>query len=262
MNARTIRRAQERRAAKQARKAALRSAPQIATDRVNTQTGTAPAADRGEAESSGTVSLNQAPILGAPKTRLVAGLTGRTVLLPASDAEAYSRLLAAAVAKWQPVGEEEQCLVQSLVDTEWRLMRIPSLEAGIYALGRLEFAENFNHEPDEALRRSLIEAHTFAAYHRQFNNLATQENRLRRQRQKDSADLQRLQQERLQAPSKSPEKVGFEFTTAPTAEKASDFGAAAPAPADLSLGYIPDLCGIPGVIPATATLEDLCGFSQ
>jgi len=59
---------------------------------------------------------------------------------------------------------------------------------GIYALGRLEFAELFANE-DESVRTHLINAKTLLVYQRQLNNLHLQENRLRRQREKDSAAL-------------------------------------------------------------------------
>ena len=54
---------------------------------------------------------------------------------------------------------------------------------GIYALGRLEFAELFPGET-EAVRKHLVEAKIFLAYRRDLNNLSIQEGRLRRQREK------------------------------------------------------------------------------
>jgi hypothetical protein len=93
------------------------------------------------------------------------------------------------------VGDDERKLVQSLADTEWRLLRIPVLEMGIYAVGRLEFAGSFANE-DEAVRKHLIEAQVFLAYQRQLNNLSIQESRLRRQRDKDTATLRELQENR------------------------------------------------------------------
>jgi hypothetical protein len=78
---------------------------------------------------------------------------------------------------------------------EWRLLRVPSLEAGIYALGRLEFAELFPQE-GEAVRNQLIEAKIFLTYQRQLNNLSIQENRLLRRREKDTAALRELQEKR------------------------------------------------------------------
>ena len=160
------------------------------------------------------------------------GPTGRTVLLPGDDAALYEAHVARFIARFQPVADDEKYLVQSLADTEWRLLRIPSLEMGIYALGRLEFAELFAKE-DEAVRNQLIEAKIFLSYQRQLNNLSIQENRLRRQREKDTAALRELQEMRrrkakarldeaarqyIQAVEEDshgdwePEKFGFEFS--------------------------------------------------
>ena len=103
---------------------------------------------------------------------------------------------------------------------------------GIYALGRLEFADLFpDHE--EGAHKILIDAKVFLAYQRQFVNLGIQEGRLRRQAEKDLASLQALQQPRIQATQArlkeaarlyvkaeqtnrqeeyDPEALGFEFT--------------------------------------------------
>jgi hypothetical protein len=154
---------------------------QIDANRRNAQLSTGPTSETGKTKSS----------LNAVKT----GLTGRTVLLPGDDAVFYEAHVAQFVKRCEPAGDDEQNLVQSLADTEWRLLRIPSLEMGIYALGRLEFAELFPKE-EEAVRRQLIEAKIFLAYQRQLNNLSIQENRLRRQREKDTASLRELQENR------------------------------------------------------------------
>ncbi len=159
----------------------MSSQAQIAANQKNAQLSTGPTSETGKAKSS----------LNAVKT----GLTGRTVLLPGDDAALYEAHVARFVERFQPDGPEEQNLVQSLADTEWRLLRIPSLEAGIYALGRLEFAELFPNE-DPAVRQQLIETKVFLTYQRPLNNLSIQENRLRRQREKDTAALRDLQEKR------------------------------------------------------------------
>jgi hypothetical protein len=151
---------------------------QIAANQKNSQLSTGPSSPDGKAKSS----------LNAVKT----GLTGRTVLLPGDDAVAYEAHVAGFFERHQPAGDEERNLVQSLADTGWRLLRIPALEYGIYAVGRLEFAELFPHE-EESVRKHLIEAKIFLAYQRQLNNLSIQESRLRRQRDKDTAALRHLQ---------------------------------------------------------------------
>lgn len=160
---------------------------QVTANQKNAQLSTGPTSPEGKAKSS----------LNAVKT----GLTGHTVLLPADDAAAYEGHISRFFATHQPVGDEESNLVQSLADTEWRLLRIPALEYGIYAVGRLEFAAQFPGE-DPEVKKHLIEAKIFLAYQRQLNNLSIQESRLRRQREKDTAALRNLQQLRKQQQAK------------------------------------------------------------
>jgi hypothetical protein len=212
MSPRSIRRAVERQQQKLARKAAQQttqiSDARLASNRANAQLSTGPTSPEGKA----TCSLN------AVKT----GLTGRTVLLPGDDAALYETHVSNFMKRHQPANDEEHNLVQSLADTEWRLLRIPSLEMGIYAVGRLEFANLFD-DQDVALRPALIEAETFLAYQRQLNNLSIQESRLRRQREKDTAALKQLQSERHARETAQPRAaaspgiaepghLGFEFS--------------------------------------------------
>ena len=140
MTARSIRRAAERKAKKDAEKQArveqssvetqsTVSEAKLTANHANAQLSTGPRTAAGKAVSS----------MNAVKT----GLTGRTVLLPSEDAEAYRQHLAAYENEFKPVGLRECELVQSLADIQWRLQRIPGLEMAIYARGRDEFAEQF-----------------------------------------------------------------------------------------------------------------------
>ena len=165
----------------------MSTAAQIAANQKNAQLSTGPSSQAGKTKSS----------LNAVKS----GLTGRTVLLPSEDAALYQAHVCEFVKHYAPVGDEECKLVQSLADTEWRLLRIPALEMGIYAVGRLEFAGLFPDE-DEAVRKHLIEAQVFLAYQRQLNNLSIQESRLRRQREKDTAALRELQESASSRPKR------------------------------------------------------------
>jgi hypothetical protein len=135
--------------------------------------------------------------------------------------------------RFNPLGEAETELVQRIADTEWRLARIPGLEAGIYAIGRIKLADLHANVKDEQTRWQLIDAEILLAYQRELRNLHTQEARLRRHLEKDTAALKELQQtraskekERLtkaaealieaikngQARSFDPAKIGFEFS--------------------------------------------------
>src|SRR3954452_16457204 len=114
----------------------------LAANRANALLSTGPQTPEGKAKSS----------LNAVKT----GLTGRTVLLPSDDAAAYEAHVARFLAEYQPANENEQALVQFIADTDWRLLRIPALEMGIYAVGRLELASNFQEVEDPQARAALI----------------------------------------------------------------------------------------------------------
>src|SRR6185437_7516457 len=67
----------------------------------------------------------------------------------------------------------------------------------LFAKGRIEFTELFS-EQDLAARPHLIDAHTFITYEKQIRNLQLQEARLVRRREKEIAELRRLQNERIE----------------------------------------------------------------
>ena len=189
MTARSIRRAMERKAKKLEKKRllanqanALDEAAILSEPKTQKMPSTGPRSEEGRAKSS----------INAVKT----GLTGRTVLLPSDDTAEYDRHVAAFYDEYQPVGVQECELVQSIADTFWRLRRIPIIETAIFAKGRIEFAELFS-EQDLAARPRLIDAHTFITYEKQIRNLQLQEARLARRREKEIAELRRLQNERL-----------------------------------------------------------------
>jgi hypothetical protein len=127
----------------------------------------------------------------------VTALTGRTVLLPEDDAGHYENHLNQYKKAYQPVGERECELVQSLADTTWRLDRIPGLEEAIYARGNTEFAAEVS-DLDPRSRSASLHMRTYLAYERQLRNLNLQEMRLHRLREKFIAEIKQLQKEREQ----------------------------------------------------------------
>jgi hypothetical protein len=155
----------------------MASLNQLAANRANAQLSTGPTSSEGKAKVS--------------HNALKTGLTGRTVLLPTEDVAAYQAHVERIFKQFNPESDEEKRLTQSLADTLWRLDRIPSLEAGIYAIGRRELAAQFADEEDEAVRKAMVEAQIFLSYRRDLNNLSVQEARLRRQYEKDEAELKR-----------------------------------------------------------------------
>ncbi len=157
---------------------------QLAANRANAQKSTGPVSATGRAKSS----------LNAVKT----GLTGQTVLLSSDDAVAYQSHLDRHFTRYAPANDEEHTLVQMIADAEWRVLRIPALEASIHAVGRRKFADLHPEETDPAVRDALIQGEILLAYRRDLSNLALQERRLRNQHKADLAKLQALQTERLE----------------------------------------------------------------
>jgi hypothetical protein len=132
MTPRSIRRAGERKANKLARKADV--------NRKNAQLSTGPVTEAGKAIAS----LNA----------LKSGLTGRTVLLSIDDAAQYKTHIQSYEDHFQPIGPEEQALVQSLADTSWRLARIPGLEMAIYAKAASNSRTSLKNRTKQSVPRS------------------------------------------------------------------------------------------------------------
>ena len=222
MTPRSIRRAAERKAAKNARKAQSSAIPELtlpnsaappvatsvspaklAANYANAQLSSGPKTDAGKLNSS--------------RNAVTTALTGRTVLLPTDDIAAYQNLLNTWLRDYAPATAEERHLVQSVADTTWRLERIINLEFGIFAKGSIEFADQF-HDLDPAARAQMIQVETYLKYEKSLRNLHTQEARLHRRLSKDVTELRRLQAERRQceselpARSASPAPRGFEFS--------------------------------------------------
>ncbi len=154
---------------------------QLAANRANAQLSTGPRTAAGRAKSS--------------KNAVKSGLTGQTVLLPTDDVEEYASFLAAFQHDLAPVGQAECELVQSIANTHWRLRRIQALEFALYAHGHEQFEAAFEDRPEDT-RYNLILLQTHLTYEKQFRNFQIQEARLDRRRDKDMAELRRLQIER------------------------------------------------------------------
>jgi hypothetical protein len=168
------------------------SEAQLAANRANAQKSSGARTEEGKAKSS----------LNAVKT----GLTGRTVLLPSDDAAIYQQHLNRHFTEFAPATDREKTLVQFIADTEWRLLRIAPLEAGILAVGRLKLADQFAHYEDPDIREALTLHEINTVYRKDLNNLALQERRLRNQYKSDMADLKALQDERRTKEKEAPKK--------------------------------------------------------
>jgi hypothetical protein len=130
------------------------------------------------------------------------GLTGQSVLVGDEDRAQYDAHTERMHALYRPIGEAELDIVSELSDTRWRLNRIPRLEAGIYAKGRMQFRDAF-FDVDTDLQADLIEAEVHLFYAKDLKNLHLQESRLNRKRDKLEAKLEKLQAERRRTEEES-----------------------------------------------------------
>ncbi len=154
------------------------SAARLAANRENAKKSCGPVTPEGKAKSR----------LNAVKC----GLTGNTVLFANDDHVRYYAHIESYETQFQPVGPEESALVQSIADTRWRLNHIPGLELAILATGSLEFvADNPSYAEPEA--QTALEMHVRRLHEKELRNLQLQENRLVRRRERETAELQRLQ---------------------------------------------------------------------
>jgi len=157
------------------------SEAQLAANRENAQKSTGPRTDAGRA----------AVRMNALKT----GLTGRTVWIEEEDAPLYRKLAADFNQDLQPVGPQETALVQSVIDLHWRLEQIPGLLMALKTKGRREVLATPG-AIGSMEATNLLDLEVTLRYEKQFRNLNLQESRLSRRREKEMAELRRLQQER------------------------------------------------------------------
>ena len=89
---------------------------QINANIANSKLSTGPATEAGKAASSANSQKH--------------GLTARKiVVMPGEDEAAYHKMRENVFNHWKPANAEEEGLVQLLCDTQWRLDRVPALEA-------------------------------------------------------------------------------------------------------------------------------------
>ena len=153
---------------------------QINANRENAQKSTGPTTPEGKQRSS----------LNATKF----GLTGRTVLLPGDDLDAYNTFLQQWTDELKPVGIKELEYVRTIVDCKWRLNRIRSAEDGIFALGVHAFGEiNTGQAQTDGVITSAL---TVDKQAKALENISRYEGRISREFTKAMQALEAAQKER------------------------------------------------------------------
>jgi hypothetical protein len=152
-----------------------------AINRANSEKSTGPRTDAGKQRSK--------------MNALRHGLTGQTIVMPAEDHAAYQRHSQTFLDEYQPKGATEIQLVQSLIDTSWRMNRAASMENNLYSLGLIEMENRLlaNHPDAEA---ALAMAMAYREQARAYAQISIHSQRLARQYERTVNQLREIQEQR------------------------------------------------------------------
>ena len=157
---------------------------QIEANRRNAQQSTGPRSEIGKKTSS----LNA----------LRHGLTSRVVVLPTEDLAAYGRFSDEYLASLAPETFPERQCAQTIIDTQWRLNRVRTLEDGMLALGH--FGPEGQIDPDHPeIHAALTAAAVYREHSQAFVNLSMHEQRLHRILRDASRALDDMKAKRIAA---------------------------------------------------------------
>jgi len=126
------------------------------------------------------------------------GLTSRVVVLPTEDLAAYRRFSDEFIASLAPETFAECQCAQTIIDTQWRLNRVRSLEDGMLGLGH--FGPESRIDPGHPeIHAALTAAAVYREHSQAFVNLSMHEQRLYRILREASKSLGEMKAKRIAA---------------------------------------------------------------
>jgi hypothetical protein len=157
---------------------------QLEANRRNAQQSTGPRTEEGKKTSS----LNA----------LRHGLTARIVVLPTEDLAAYKSFSDEFLVDLAPATFAERQCAQTIIDTQWRLNRVRSLEDGMLALGHYGPESQIDPGHPE-IHAALTAAAVYRGHSQAFVNLSMHEQRLYRILREASKTLEDMKAKRIAA---------------------------------------------------------------
>jgi hypothetical protein len=124
------------------------------------------------------------------------GLFSAKVLLPHEDVAAYESLVATIFAHHKPVTDAEKLVIQSVADTEWKLVRIDRAESGLYAYGHLKNENSFPEGTHPEEQFIMVEGLIHHEYGKTFHTITAQQAKLQRFMEKRIAQFEKMRAER------------------------------------------------------------------
>jgi hypothetical protein len=184
---------------------------QIQANRLNARRSTGPRTAAGKAKSS----------QNARKHGLCSRKETKSTLLPGENAADFESLIAEFEELFQPANALEQALVRQLADTEWRMRRVPRLEAATFAYALHESRSHYETFP-EALPAGRAQAETYLAGSaisgeggEAFTQLSRYEGRLSQRFYRALGQLQQAQNRRSSIPATGSEAAPDNFPHPP-----------------------------------------------
>jgi hypothetical protein len=160
------------------------SVDQLEANRRNVQQSTGPRTEIGKKTSS----LNA----------LRHGLTARVVVLPTEDLTAYMRFSDDFLVSLAPETFAERQCAQTIIDTQWHLNRVRSLEDGMLALGH--YGPEGEIDPGHAeIHTAPTQAGAWREHSQAFVNLSMHEQRLYRVLREAFSALEEMKAKRIVA---------------------------------------------------------------
>ncbi len=157
---------------------------QLEANRRNAQQSTGPRTEAGKKTSS----LNA----------LRHGLTSRIVVLPTEDLTAYNRFSEEFLADLAPETFSERQCAQTIIDTQWRLNRVRTIEDGMLGLGH--FGPETQIDPGHPeIHAALTAAAVYRGHSQAFVNLSMHEQRLYRILREATKTLEDMKAKRIAA---------------------------------------------------------------
>src|SRR5580658_2333060 len=155
---------------------------QMEANRLNAQQSTGPRTEAGKKISS--------------QNAIRHGLTSRVVVLPTEDLDAYNAFSGEYLASLAPETFPERQCAQTIIDTQWRLNRLRSLEEGMLALGHQSPVGQMDYGYPE-IHAALTAATVFLEHSQAFVNLSMHEQRLYRLLTTAQKSLEEMKSKRI-----------------------------------------------------------------
>ena len=162
----------------------MASDKQIQANRLNAQKSTGPQSPEGKQRVA--------------QNRTKHGLAGEHVVLPGEDQAAFDDLLATLHSNWDPHGETETFLLDTMAFNQWRLIRIGRMEhASLLRKHQAQGALSLTMEVEDLSR---YEGRASRAYYRAANMLMKLQAVRQKQRQQHNSEPQVEEQPAEQSP--------------------------------------------------------------